>query len=62
MILFPELCERLKQVNEVDLLELLDISSEELVEQFKDRIEDRYEILMQEFDEDDQDDPENSDY
>jgi len=52
MITFPELAERLKQVNEVDLLELLDVSSEELVERFQDRIEERYEILVEEFDTD----------
>lgn len=35
-----------KNVNEVDLLELLDISSEELVEVFSDKIEDKFDKLI----------------
>lgn len=38
-----ELKARLKLLDEIDLLELLDISSEELVERFEDVIEDNYE-------------------
>lgn len=45
-----ELEERLKREDEVSLLELLDISSEELVERFKDRIEYYYDELVEEFD------------
>jgi hypothetical protein len=37
-----------KNVNEVDLLELLDISSEELVEAFSDEIEDNFDKLVYE--------------
>lgn len=40
-----EICERLKQVDEVSLLELLEIDSEQLVEKFQDRIEDRADEL-----------------
>jgi len=36
---FQELCEDLKKFDETTLLELLDISSEELVDKFQDKIE-----------------------
>lgn len=36
---FPEICERLEKVDEVLLLELLEISSEDIVAKFQDRIE-----------------------
>lgn len=45
-----ELEERLKREDEISLLELLDISSEELVERFKDRIEFYYDELVEQFD------------
>lgn len=38
---FAELCDRLTHVDEVSLLELLDISSEDIVERFEDRIEEK---------------------
>lgn len=40
-----------ERYDEVTLLELLDINSEELVERFSDKIEQRYEKLQQELDE-----------
>ena len=46
----PELRERLKSLDEVILLELLDISSEELVETFSDVIENNYIRLIKEVD------------
>ena len=36
---FRELCDRLKMIDEVLLLEILDISSEEIVDRFEDFIE-----------------------
>jgi hypothetical protein len=44
------------QVDEVDLLELLNITSEDLVERFEDLIEARFEFLSQEFEEGEGDD------
>ena len=41
----PELLEKLRQVDEVTLLELLDISTDELVDAFLDKIEDRYSFI-----------------
>lgn len=35
----PEICERLTQIDEVLLLELLEINSEDIVAKFQDRIE-----------------------
>jgi hypothetical protein len=43
-----DLKDRLKQINEVDLLELLDISSEDIVERFIDLIEDNFDKLEKE--------------
>ena len=46
----PELKERLKSLDEVILLELLDIASEDLVETFGDIIENSYTRLLKEVD------------
>lgn len=45
-----EMLEKLKEVDEVALLELLDISSEDIVERFSDRIDDKIDELLEEFD------------
>ncbi len=58
MLTLPELFDRLKQVDEVDLLELLDVSSEELVDRFQDIIEERYELIYPQFDEEANDEEE----
>lgn len=42
---FEEIKERLKQYDEVTLLEILGVSSEELVERFDDLIEDNIEYF-----------------
>jgi len=44
-ITLEELKEWLSRIDEVTLLEILDISSEELVERFTDEIEDNYDKL-----------------
>jgi len=44
-VTFKELCENLKEIDEVTLLELLDISSEEIVYHFQDKIEDKIDEL-----------------
>ena len=43
-----EISDRLKSLGELDLLELLDITSEELVERFRDKIEDNADDLEKE--------------
>ena len=45
-----ELKERLKRLDELSLLELLDVTSEEIVEMFVDRIDDNFDRLMSEVD------------
>jgi|DEB0MinimDraft_3_1074331.scaffolds.fasta_scaffold35075_2 tetrahydromethanopterin S-methyltransferase subunit B len=44
-VTFKELCENLKEIDEVTLLELLDISSEDIVYHFQDKIEDKIDEL-----------------
>jgi hypothetical protein len=44
----PELIDWLKTLDEVSILELLDISAEELVERFGDYVEDNYDRLLSE--------------
>lgn len=44
-----ELKEKLSRVDEISLLEVLNICSEDLVEAFSDRIEDDFERLEEEF-------------
>lgn len=45
-----ELKARLKRYDELTLLELLNISSEEIVERFDDIIEEKYDVLIKEED------------
>jgi hypothetical protein len=47
-LLLHEIKERLKDLDEITLLELLDISSEEIVQMFSDRIEEYADKLEQE--------------
>jgi len=54
-----ELLERLKQVDEVSLLEMLEIYSDELVDRFQDKIEAKREFLLGELEEDDEEPQEN---
>ena len=49
MITIEELAEQLETFSEVDLLEILDIDSKELITRFMDKIEDKYEDLVSEF-------------
>lgn len=46
----PELKERLKRIDEISLLELLGLTSEDLVESFEDIIENNYLQLLKEVD------------
>lgn len=44
----PEICDRLKSIDEVTLLEILNITSEDLVERFQDLIEEKADNLEEE--------------
>ena len=46
---FADLKERLKQIDEVSLLEVLEISSEDIVDRFQEKIEYLYDDLVAEF-------------
>jgi hypothetical protein len=48
MLLLHEIKERLTELDEVTLLELLNITSEDIVEMFSDRIEDNADKLEKE--------------
>jgi len=50
---FEEICEQLKETDEITLLEQLDISSEEIVERFRDLIENKLEFFQQDLEDDD---------
>lgn len=52
---YAELMERLKKVDEVSLLEILDISSEDIVAKFVDKIEERMSELMEELEDEESD-------
>lgn len=51
MLTLAELSNKLKETDEISLMELLEISSEDLVERFVDKIEDKYDILRKEYEE-----------
>jgi hypothetical protein len=49
-----EVIEWCKRLDEVTLLEVLDISSEEIVDRFEDLIENQYEELLEEIEDEDE--------
>jgi len=44
---FKDVCDKLEQLDEITILEVLDISSKELVAKFEDKIEDNIEELTE---------------
>ena len=51
MLLLEELKERIAMEDEVSILEILNITSEELVNSFSERIEEKYDKLLKDYDE-----------
>lgn len=47
-----DLMSKLKQLDEITLLEVLDITSEEIIERFIDKVEQRYDFLEKELNDD----------
>ena len=47
MLTFHDVCERLKQQDEISVLEVLEITAEELVDRFHDKIEDKFDYLAE---------------
>jgi hypothetical protein len=48
-LILSELIEKLKEIDEITLMERLEISSEDLVEHFTDKIEEKFDSLSEEF-------------
>jgi len=48
---FEEICEKLIQIDEISLLEILSISSEDIVDRFKDLIENKLEYFQKDLEE-----------
>ena len=55
MLTLTDVIERLKKIDEVSLLEILNISSEDILDRFGDYVEDQYEILLEELEEESED-------
>ena len=51
---YADVLRRLMHEREIDLLELLEISSEDLVDRFKDKIEDKMDDFIIEFEEEEE--------
>jgi len=45
MLTIPDICDKLKRLDEVTILELVEVNSEEIVNRFQDRIEDMADYL-----------------
>lgn len=56
MLTLVELADRLKHQDEVSLLETLQITADDLVNRFMDRIEEKYDELLEELDDFDDED------
>lgn len=50
MLTLTELQEKLKREEECSLLEILNLTSEDILDRFYDKVEERYEQLAKEFD------------
>lgn len=55
---YHDVLQRLIREKEIDLLEILEISSEDLVDRFSDKIEEKLEQLIYEFEEEQEEDAE----
>ena len=55
MITYAELCEKLKSLDETTLMELLELHADDLVERCKDIIEENYDYIIAQFEEEEYD-------
>lgn len=55
MITLADMILHLKRIDEISLLEILEISSEDLVDRFADKIEEKYDLLKEDFEEEEDD-------
>ena len=51
MFTVRDIIEKLRYYDEITVMEMLEITSDDLVERFEDRVEDRYEYLAREMEE-----------
>ena len=56
MITLSDVINHLRRIDEISLLEVLEISSEDIVDRFTDKIEEKYDSLKEDFEESEQDD------
>lgn len=47
MLTFTDVCDRLKKQDEISVLEVLEITSEDLVDRFQDKIEDKLDYFIE---------------
>ena len=47
MLTFTDVCDHLKQQDEISVLEVLEITSEELVDRFKDKVENKLDYFLE---------------
>ena len=52
-ITINELFDRLKELDELSILEILNITSEEIIQRFQDEIEERFDNLVTKFEDED---------
>ena len=48
-----DIINHLRRIDEISLLEVLEISSEDIVNRFEDRIEDKHDLLREDFEDED---------
>ncbi len=54
MLTVTEIAEKLKRYPEQDVLEVLEIYSEDIVDRFMDKVEEKYDYLVDEFEEEEE--------
>ena len=47
MLTFIDVCDRLKQQDEISVMEVLEITSEDLVDRFQDKIENKLDYFLE---------------
>ncbi len=55
MLTLSDVINHLKRIDEISLLEILEISSEDIVDRFQDKIEEKYDSLKEDFEEESED-------
>ena len=53
MLTLSDVINHLKRIDEISLLEILEISSEDIVDRFQDKIEENYDSLREDLEEED---------